>query len=119
VVGNSDVPGSVGATIEKGTTAATTTLTAAVVQSFTGCDAYAAWIDNVALGLTVDDSSFTDWYRPFAGKTLCDIIATGVGGKFTHLQNGVFVEALAQHGALLGGVVAPADGTARSHAVFW
>jgi hypothetical protein len=46
-------------------------------------------------------------------------VATGVGGKFTHLQNGVFVEALAQHGALLGGVVAPADGTSRSHAVFW
>jgi hypothetical protein len=115
----STVPGAVGAAIDKGTAAATTVLSAAAVESFTNCASYAAWTDNVALGLTANDSGITDWYRPFAGKTLCEMIATGVGGKYNHLQNGVFVEALAQHGALLGGVVAPADGTARSHATFW
>jgi hypothetical protein len=73
VVDNSNVPGSVGASIEKGIASGTTTLTASVVQSFSGCNAYAAWSDNVALGLTADDSGITDWYRPFAGKNLCDM----------------------------------------------
>jgi hypothetical protein len=100
-------------------TPATTVLTTAVVQTFSGCDTYTAWTDNVALGLTADSSGVTDWFRPFAGKTLCDLIATGVGGKFMHLQNGVFVEVLSTHGALLGGVTAPTDGSGRSHATFW
>jgi hypothetical protein len=110
---------------------------AATAAFYTGrnCAQYDAWADNIAV--MVELGSFTDYYRPMPGKTLCQLLATEVGGLFLHgggddgasssssavaqryAQVSNFKQHQATHAALLGGIHGPNDGTGREYAAYW
>jgi uncharacterized surface protein with fasciclin (FAS1) repeats len=81
------------------------------------CGVWNADRDYVIVSVRVGNG--VDYYRPFAGKTLCQMLQTPLGGVYQHLENGAWVEVKSTHASLLGGVVAPNDGTGRSHASYW
>jgi hypothetical protein len=82
----------------------------------TACSTYDSSRDNVKFGVQI--GSVIDYYRPLPSQTLCQLVNTATGGKYLFLENGVWVDKIATHASLLGGVVAPQDGSGREFAHF-